>query len=140
MRRERAAKYAAEALGILSVPKVISKAVHNMLPLVIIEAVHDVRPSAVPPPDEVQFFSCCVDRLCRSVDDQLSTRQVCINCNCIAHLVCSKALDFQPPVDITFVVSAKDFTNAAKSRIKAIPKSEHGNIHFSAFYAWPKSK
>ena len=65
MRRERAAKVSAEAITIVPVPKETN------------EAVPDVRPtSPPPPPDEVQYFSCCVDRLCRSVDDQLSNRQV----------------------------------------------------------------
>ena len=77
----------------------------------------------------MQYFSCCVDRFCRSVDDQLSDRQVYINCKCIAHLVCSELLHFQNPVDINFVVSPKDLTNAAKSRIKAISKSDHDKIH-----------
>ena len=78
----------------------------------------------------ITIGSCCVDRFCRSVDNQLSDRQVCINCNCIAHLVCSKLLQFQTPVDINFVVSPKDLTNVAKSRIKAIPKSDHDKFHF----------
>ena len=87
----------------------------------------------------MQYFSCCVDRFCRSVDDQLSDRQVCINCNCIAHLVCSELLHFQNPVDINFVVSPKELTNAVKSRIKAIPKSDHDKST-SAFCAKPKSR
>jgi hypothetical protein len=45
-------------------------------------------------------------------------------------LVCSELLHFQAPVDIDFVVSPKDLTNAAKSRIKAIPKSDHNKIQF----------
>ena len=50
MRRERAAKDAAEAIVILPVPEVIVKAVQDVLPSVIIKAVHDVHPSAPPPP------------------------------------------------------------------------------------------
>ena len=62
MRNERAARDAA-ALVTLPVPDVINKVVP-------------------------EYFSCCVDMHCCSVDDQTSPRQLCINCNCIAHLAC----------------------------------------------------
>jgi len=77
-----------------------------------------------------KFFSCCVDTYCRSVDDQTSPRQLCINCNCIAHLACSENLVFQNPVDMEFVVTVGDFSRAAKSRIRATPKSQHGTLFF----------
>jgi hypothetical protein len=37
---------------------------------------------------------------------------------------------FQNPVDMEFVVTLKDFTRAAKSRVKATPKSQRGNLFF----------
>jgi len=77
-----------------------------------------------------EFFSCCVDTYCRLFDDQTSPRQRCINCNGLAHLACSKNLVFQNPVDMEFVVSVRDFTRAAKSRIRATPKSQHGTLFF----------
>ena len=107
MRSERAARDAAP-LVTLPVPDVIDEAV----------------------PDVLDFFSCFVDKYCRSVDDQTSPRQLCINCNCIAHLACSENLVFQNPVDMEFVVSVADFTRATKSRIRAIPKSQHGTLFF----------
>ena len=119
MRRERAARDAAQALITQPVP-----------PEVIVEKGNDERSSVMLVTEEVTFFSCCVDRYCLAVDDQTSPRQVCINCNCIAHLACSEVLVFQNPVEMEFAVSVRDFTKAAKSRIRVIPKSQHGTIHF----------
>jgi hypothetical protein len=107
MRSEHEERDAAEALVTLPVPGVIVEVV------------------VVP-----EYFSCCVDTHCRSFDDQTSPRQLCINCNCIAHLACSENFVFQNPVDMEFVVTVKDFTRAAKSRIRATPKSQHGNLFF----------
>jgi hypothetical protein len=104
MRSERAARDAA-ALVTLPVPNVIVEVVP-------------------------EYFSCCVDTHCRSVDDQTSPRQLCINCNCIAHLACSENLVFQNLVDMEFVVTVGDFTRAAKSRIRATPKSQHSTLFF----------
>ena len=67
MRSEREERDTAEALVTLPVPGVIVEVV------------------VVP-----EYFSCCVDTHCRSFDDQTSPRQLCINCNCIAQLACSK--------------------------------------------------
>jgi hypothetical protein len=39
-------------------------------------------------------------------------------------------LVFQNPVDMEFVVTVGDFTRAAKSRIRATPKSQHGTLFF----------
>ena len=39
-------------------------------------------------------------------------------------------LVFQNPVDMEFVVTVGDFTRAAKSRIRATPKSQHGTFFF----------
>ena len=39
-------------------------------------------------------------------------------------MTCSKNLVFQNPVDMEFVVTVGDFTRAAKSRIRATPKSQ----------------
>ena len=100
------------------------RAARDAAPLVTLP-VPDVIGKVVP-----EFFSCCVDTYCRSVDDQTSPRQLCINCNCIAHLACSENLVFQNPVDMEFVVSVADFTRATKSRIRAIPKSQHGTLFF----------
>jgi hypothetical protein len=105
MRSEREERDTAEALVTLSVPGVIVEVV------------------VVP-----EYFSCCVDTHCRSFDDQTSTRQLCINCNCIAHLACSENFVFQNPFDMEFVVTVKDFTRVAKSRIRATPKSHYGNL------------
>jgi hypothetical protein len=69
------------------------RAARDAAPLVTLPA-PDVIGEVVP-----DFFSCCVDTYCRSVDDQTSPRQLCINCNCIAHLACSKNLVFQNPVE-----------------------------------------
>ena len=102
------------------------RAARDAVPLVTLPPVPDVIGEAVPAvPD---FFSCCVDTYCRSVDDQTNPRQVCINCNSIAHLACCENLLFQNPVDMEFVVSVGDFTRVAKSRIRTTPKSQHGNI------------
>ena len=104
------------------------RAARDAAPLVTIPPVPDVIVEAVPAvPD---FFSCCVDTYCRSVDDQTSPRQVCINCNSIAHLACCENLLFQNPVDMEFVVTPGDFTRAAKSRIRATPKSQHQTLFF----------
>jgi hypothetical protein len=100
------------------------RAARDAAPLVTLP-VPDVIGEVVP-----EFFSCCVDTYCRSVDDQTSPRQLSINCNCIAHLACSENLDFQNPVDMEFVVSVADFTRAIKSRIRATPKSQHGTSFF----------
>jgi hypothetical protein len=108
MRAERAARDAAPLVTIPPVPNVIGEAVPAL-------------------PD---FFSCCVDTYCCSVDDQTSPRQVCINCNSIAHLACCENLLFQNPVDMEFVVTPGDFTRAAKSRIRATPKSQHQTLFF----------
>ena len=118
MRRDCAARDAAEALVTLPVPEVIVK-VGN-----------DDRSSVMLDMGEVSFFSCCIDRYCLAVDDQTSPRQVCMNCNYIAHLACSEALVFQNPVEMEFAVSVRDFTKATKSRIRVIPKSQHGTILF----------
>ena len=118
MRRDCAARDAAEALITLPVPEVIVK-VGN-----------DDRSSVMLDMGEVSFFSCCIDRYCLAVDDQTSPRQVCMNCNYIAHLACSEALVFQNPVEMEFAVSVRDFTKATKSRIRVIPKSQHGTILF----------
>ena len=59
---------------------------------------------------------------------------VCIYCNCNAHLACSEALLFQNPVEMEFAVSVRDFTKAAKSRIRAIPKSQHGTMDHSLLH------
>jgi hypothetical protein len=109
MRSERAARDAAPLLVSLPVPDVIGKVVQ-------------------------EFFSCCVDTYCRSVDDQTSPRQLCINCNSIAHLACCENLVFQNPVDMEFVVTVGDFTRAAKSQIRATPKSQHGTLFFCFLY------
>ena len=119
MRRERAARDAAQALVIVTQP---------VPPEVIVEKGNDERSSVIT--EEVTFFSCCVDRYCLAVDDQTSSMQVCIYCNCIAHLACSEVLVFQNPVEMEFADSVRDFTKAAKSRIRVIPKSQHGTIHF----------
>jgi hypothetical protein len=104
------------------------RAARDAAPLVTLPPVPDVIGEAVPlVPD---FFSCCVDTYCRSVDDQTSPRQVCINCNSIAHLACCENLLFQNPVDMEFVVTPGDFTRAAKSRIRATPKSQHETLFF----------
>ena len=100
------------------------RAARDAAPLVTLP-VPDVIGKVVP-----EFFSCCVDTYCRSVDDQTSPRQLCINCICIAHLACSEKLIFQNPVDMEFVVTVGDFTRAAKSRIRATPKSQHGTFFF----------
>ena len=64
------------------------RAARDAAPLVTLPPVPDVIVEAVPAvPD---FFSCCVDTYCRSVDDQTSPRQCCINCNGLAHLACSE--------------------------------------------------
>jgi hypothetical protein len=118
MRRECAARDAAEALVTLPVPEVIVEVGNNEHSSVMLNT------------GEVPFFSCCVDRYCLAVDDQTSPRQMCIYCNCNAHLACSEALLFQNPVEMEFAVSVRDFTKVAKSRIRAIPKSQHGTIHF----------
>ena len=119
MRRECTARDAAdEALITLPVPEVI------------VEVGNDEHSSVLLDTGEVPFFSCCVDRYCLAVNDQMSPRQVCMNCNCIAHLACSEALVFQNPVEMEFAVSVRDFTKAAKSRIRVIPKSQHRTIHF----------
>jgi hypothetical protein len=119
MRRDHTVRDAAEALVILPVLEVI------------VEVGTDERSSVMlDTPGEVSFFSCCVDRYCLVVDNQTSPRQVCINCNCVAHLACSKVLVFQNPVEMEYALSIIDFTKAAKSRIRVIPKSQHGNIHF----------
>jgi len=76
------------------------------------------------------YFSCCIDTHCRSVDDQMSPRQLCINCKCIAHLACSENLIFQNSVEMEFIVTVGDFTRAAKSRIRATPKSQHVTLFF----------
>ena len=103
-------------------------AARDAAPLVTIPPVPDVIGESVPlVPD---FFSCCVDTYCRSVDDQTSPRQVCINCNSIAHLACCENLLFQNPVDMEFVVTPGDFTRAAKTRIRATPKSQHQTLFF----------
>jgi len=69
MRRERAARDAAEeALVTLPVPEVI------------VEVRNDEHSSVMLDTGEVPFFSCCVDRYCLAVDDQMSPRQVCTNC------------------------------------------------------------
>jgi hypothetical protein len=39
-------------------------------------------------------------------------------------------LVFQNPVDMEFVVTVGDFTRAAKSWIRATPKSQHGTLFF----------
>jgi hypothetical protein len=99
-------------------------------------AARDAAPLVtLPVPDVIgedvpEFFSCCVDTYCCSVDDQTSPRQLCINCNCIAHLACSENLIFQNLVDMEFVVTVGDFTRAAKSQIRATPKSQHGTFFF----------
>ena len=89
----------------------------------------------LPVPDVIgevvpEFFSCCVDTHCWLFDDQTSLRRRCINCNGLAHLACCENLVFQNPVDMEFVVSVGDFTRAAKSRIRATPKSQHGTRFF----------
>ena len=84
-------------------------AARDAAPLVTL-LVPDVIGEVVP-----EFFTCCVDMYCRSVDNQTSPRQLCINCNCIAHMACSENLVFQNPVDMEFVVTVRDFTRAAKS-------------------------
>ena len=109
MRSERAARDAAP-LVTLPVPDLL---------------VPDVIGEVVP-----EFFSCCVDTHCRLFDDQTSPRQVCINCNSIAHLACCENLLFQNPVVMEFVVTPGDFTRAAKSRIRATPKSQHETLFF----------
>ena len=53
-----------------------------------------------------------------------------MNCNGLAHLACCENLVFQNPVDMEFVASVGDFTRAAKSRIRATPKSQHGTLFF----------
>jgi hypothetical protein len=119
MRRDRTVRDAAEALVTLPVPEVI------------VEVGTDERSSVMlDTPGEVSFFSCCVDRYCLVVDDQTSPRQVWINCNCVAHLACSNVLVIQNPVEMEFALSIRDFTKTAKSRIRVIPKSQHGTIHF----------
>jgi hypothetical protein len=62
--------------------------------------------------------------------DQTSPRQVCINCNCIAHLACPEALLFQNPFEMEFAVSVSDFLRVGKRQIRAIPKSQLDNIYF----------
>ena len=104
MRSERAAR---DAVALVTLP----------VPDVIVEVVRE-------------YFSCCIDTHCRSVDDQTSPRQLGINCNCIAHLACSDNLVFQNPVDMEFVVTVGDFTRTAKSRIRATPKSQHETLFF----------
>jgi len=99
-------------------------------------AARDAAPLVtLPVPDVIgevfpEFLTCCVDTHCRLFDDQMSPRQRCINCNGLAHLACSKNLVFQNPVDMEFVVSVGDFTRAAKSPIRATPKSQHGTLFF----------
>jgi len=44
-------------------------------------------------------------------------------------LAWSEALLFQNPVETEYA-SVRDFTKARKSQIRAIPKSQHGTIHF----------
>jgi hypothetical protein len=104
------------------------RAARDAAPLVTLPPVPDVIVEAVPAVPN--FFSCCVDTYCRSVDDQTSPRQVCINCNSIAHLACCDNLLFQNPVVMEFVVTPKDFSRAAKSRIRATPKSQHETLFF----------
>ena len=58
-----------------------------------------------------------------------ANRGIPVNCNCITHLAWSEALLFQNPVETEFA-SVRDFTKATKSQIRAIPKSQHGTIHF----------
>ena len=122
MRRDRTARDAAEALVTLPVPEVIVEVGTDEHSSVMIDTL-----------GEVSFFSCCIYRYCLPVDNQTSPRQVCIICNCIAHLACSENLVFQNLVDMEFVVTVRDFTKAAKSRIRFIPKSQHGTIHFCIF-------
>ena len=55
---------------------------------------------------EVPFFSCCIDRYCHTVDDQMSPRQLCMNCNCIAYLACSEALKTVIFSNLTFKILA----------------------------------
>jgi hypothetical protein len=101
------------------------RAARDAAPLVTLP-VPDVIDEVVP-----EFFSCCIDTYCHSVDDdQTSPRQLCINCNFIAHLACCENLVLQNPVNMEFVVSVRDFTRAAKSRIRATPKSQHGTLFF----------
>jgi len=76
------------------------------------------------------YFFCCVDSLCRNVDDQDAPRQICINCNGVAHFVCSENFLVQTPVEPGFDITISDFNKSARSRILAIPKSEHDTIHF----------
>jgi len=70
------------------------RAARDAVPLVTLPPpVPDVIGEAVPAAPD--FFSCCVDKCCRLFDDQMSPRQLCIICNCIAHLACSENLVFR---------------------------------------------
>ncbi len=93
---------------------------------------------AVPQGKGKPIFFCCADRLCCYVDDQESNRQLCINCNGVAHLICSENLLLQTPVELGFDVLIKDFNKLAKS-LRPCPRVSMAPS-ISAPYVWLESR
>jgi hypothetical protein len=92
---------------------------------------------AAPDADKTTMCLSVPKHMCQSPKDKEGTHcalSLCIvNCNCEAHVFCSKFLCNQTPVADELFIEAKDFCISGKGRIKNTPTRDNGMVMFCAF-------
>ena len=72
------------------------------------------------------LFFWAASQFCCNLDDLSGVGELlrCINCNCLAHEMCSELLLLQTPCDLPLAISARDLDKAARDRLSLLTPDE----------------